>query len=260
MRLAVVAAIAWVLLPLSLGAQQLDPVRAPAAPLELEAAAGYEHLTAGLPAWRTGSLSIDAPGRPWGSAYGTILATDRFALSDMQLLGGVAFRLGPRWVLTTEASASPTHEVLPTWSVGMDAARVLSGGWVLHGGVARTEYTTVGTSLGTATVERYWGSYRAGYTAYLAKLDGQAIVVSNRLALDRYYGVDEQSRLGLSLALGREIDGQGAQVVTLATRSVGVSARHWLNAAWAITADVTWASEGNAYNRIGTRAGLRRRL
>jgi YaiO family outer membrane protein len=259
MRRTLLAAAAGVLLSRTLGAQQLEP-GAPAPPLELEAAAGYEHLTAGLPAWRTGSLGIEAPGRSWGSAYGTVVATDRFALSDVQLLAGVAVRLGPRWVMTTEASASPTHEVLPTWSVGMDAARVLSGGWVLHGGLTRTDYTTVGATLGTATVERYWGNYRAAYTAYLAKLDGQAVALNNRLAVDRYYGADQRSRLGLSLALGREVEGQGPQVVTLTTRSVGVLGRHWLNPAWAITVDVTWASEGDAYNRIGTRAGLRRRL
>jgi YaiO family outer membrane protein len=259
MRLTLLGAVAVALLARTLWAQQPEP-GAPAPPLELEAAAGYEHLTAGLPAWRTGSLGIEAPGRSWGSAYGTVLATDRFALRDVQLLAGVAFRLGPRWVVTPEASASPTHEVLPTWSLGVDAARVLSGGWVLHGGLTRTDYTTVGTTLGTATVERYWGNYRAAYTAYLAKLEGQALALSNRLAVDRYYGADQQSRLGLSLALGREIEAQGPEVVTLATRAVGVSVRHWLNPAWAITADVTWTSEGDAYNRIGTRAGLRRRL
>jgi YaiO family outer membrane protein len=259
MRRAMLVPAAFVL-PVYLSAQEPDVARAPDSPVELEASAGYEHLTAGLPVWRAGSVSIDAPRRPWGAAYGTILATDRFALRDVQLLGGVAFRLGPHWVLTTEASASPTHEVMPTWSVGMDAARVLGGGWVAHTGLTRTDYTMVGTTLGTATVERYWGSYRAAYTIYLEKLDGESPVVSNRLALDRYYGADEQSRLGLSLALGREIEGQGAEVVKLAARSVGVSARHWLNGAWAITADVTWASEGNAYSRIGTRGGLRRRL
>lgn len=259
MRRTLLAAAAGVLLSRTLGAQQPE-ASAPAPPLELEAAAGYEHLTAGLPAWRTGSLGIEAPGRSWGSAYGTVLATDRFALRDVQVLGGVAFRLGPRWVVTTEASGSPTHEVLPTWSVGMDAARVLRGGWVLHGGLTRTDYTTVGTTLGTATIERYWGDYRAAYTAYVAKLDGQALVLNNRLAVDRYYGVDQRSRLGLSLALGREVEGQGPEVVTLAIRSISVSARHWLNPAWAVTADVIWVSEGDAYNRIGTRAGLRRRL
>jgi YaiO family outer membrane protein len=229
-------------------------------PAEIEATAGYEHLSAGLPAWRSASLHVDGPREPWGTAYGEVAATDRFARQDVQIVAGGVLRLGSVWALSAEGSLSPSHEVLPTWTAGVEAARVLGSGWVVRGGLRRTEYTAATTTLGTITLERYWAGFRAAYTLYGAKLSGASLAVAHRLGLDRYWGADERSRVGAWFAWGEEVESQGAQVLRLSTRSVAVSARYWITPQWALVADASWTRQGDAYSRVGTRAGLRRRL
>lgn len=227
---------------------------------EIELGGSRENLSNNQPDWR--SLSLDAAHHfaPRQTLYGGLRATERFGLDDTELWAGYYHPLSADWTSLVEASASDTHRVLAKYSVFGQLSRRLPYGWVLGAGVRHSEYTGSGVNLLVLDAERYWGSFRAGYTLYAGRPEGAQTGVSHRLALNYYYG--ERSFVGLSVADGREVENVGPPVGVVVTDvfNVTLSGRHWITPAWALAWDLVSHEQGRLYRREGLRVGLRHRF
>src|SRR5262245_29094081 len=172
------------------GAVLLGLLVAPAAAVEAEAGATYEHLTNDQPDWRSLYLDASQTFAPRQTLYGTVRETERFALRDVELAAGYAHPFGAKWTTVIEASYSPDHNVLPESSVFGQLFREAGGGWVFNGGARFNTYTGSDARTLSAGVERYIGHYRVAYTYYNGKPEDASAASSHRVGFDYYYFED----------------------------------------------------------------------
>jgi len=139
--------------------------------------------------------------------------------------------------------------------------RELGSGFALSTGLKGSRYDTgagaTATGLGTLGLERYWAAYRIAWTGYVAAVE-RSWSLSNRIALDRFYG--EENRIGIALAAGRELESSGARVLSTPVLGASVGGRHGLGGGWAVTYEGSLQRQGEYYTRAGGRLGLRRRF
>jgi len=239
----------------------LVAVPAAAGEAEMEAGATYEHLTNDKPHWRSIYLDAMQTFAPRQTLYGTVRATERFDLRDLELAGGYAHPFGTKWTGVIEASYSPDHNVLAEHSEFVQAYYAAGAGWVLNAGARFSSYTDSDARVLTAGVERYFGHYRAGYTYYNGKPEEAGSASSHRLSFDYYY-FEERSRVGVAVSWGREVENVGPPtgIVTSDVRSISIVGRHWLTPDWAIAWEIGTHEQGDLYRRTGGRLGLRHRF
>lgn len=224
-----------------------------------EAEVGFSHyaLSNGYANWD--SAYVDAAHRFGArhSLYGELQQARRFGLTDREVSGGYYQPLGDNWTALVEASASAEHNFLAQRSLFGQLQAALGGGWDVQAGFRHSAYTQTTTDLTVLTGERYWGSWRAAYHLYLARLQGSGSAPSHVGQLAYYYSGN--SSVTLSVARGRQAEslGPGLGVLLLDVRNVSLSGRHWLSPAWAVSFEALTESQGNLYTRKGIRLGLR---
>jgi YaiO family outer membrane protein len=230
----------------------------PAGALEMEAGFSHEELTKDRPDWNSLYLEAAHDFAPRQTLYGLLREVERFDLRDTEIAAGYYHPLGANWTALIEASHSPDHNVLPRGSVLGHLSWAAGSGWVLSGGMRFNEYALNDTRVLMAGVERYFGSYRAGYTLYNGKPEGESSASSHRLSFDRYYD-GERSRIGVGVTWGREIEyvGPPAGVIVSDVRAFSLLGRHWLSRDWAVTWELGTHEQGDLYRRTGGRLGLR---
>ncbi len=97
--------------------------------------------------------------------------SERFGLEDATYGLHGAYPLLERTQLYSEVSYSPTHDVLPANSTYLQVGQGLAAGFGILAGIRRVEYTESLVHIGDVTLERYFGNFRAAYTAYPAHSD-----------------------------------------------------------------------------------------
>jgi YaiO family outer membrane protein len=229
--------------------------------LELEGGLTHEQLTNDRPDWN--SLYVEAAHdfAPRQTLYGLLRETERFDLRDSEIAAAYYHPFDADWTGLIEASYSPNHNVLPEASVLGHLSWAAGSGWVLSGGTRFSEYTQNGTRVVMGGVERYFGSYRAAYTLYNGKPEGESSASSHRLAFDYYY-YGERSRIGVAVTWGREVEyvGPPTGIIVSDVRAFALLGRHWLTPAWALTWELGTHEQGDLYRRTGGRLGLRHRF
>lgn len=247
----------WLLL-LVLAAPLAARAEAPA-PQATQAEAGFSHyaLTNGYANWDSAYLDAAHQIGERQSIYGEVQQARRFNLVDREVSGGYYHPLTQRLTGLIEASASPEHNYLPQHSVFGQLQAALGDGWDVQAGLRHSAYTQSSTNVTKLTGERYWGSFRAAYHLYLARLQGSGTAPSHVGQLAWYYS--DHSNVTLAVARGRQAEsvGPGLGVLLVDVRSVSLSGRHWLNPAWAVSYEALSESQGNLYTRKGVRLGLR---
>lgn len=232
-----------------------------ASALELEGGLTHERLTNDRPDWN--SLYVEAAHdfAPRQTLYGLLRETERFNLRDTEIAAAYYHPLAANWNGLIEASYSPDHNVLPETSILGHLSWVAGSGWVLSGGVRFSEYTETGTRVAMGGVERYFGRYRAAYTLYNGKPEGESSASSHRLTFDYYYH-GERSRIGVAVTWGREVEyvGPPTGIIVSDVRAFALLGRHWLTPSWALTWDLGTHEQGDLYRRTGGRLGLRHRF
>lgn len=224
---------------------------------EFELGASGESLSNGFAGWRSIYLEGFHQFGERRVVYGTLRETRRFGLTDSEVQGGFGYPLGETWTLQSEASLSPTHNVLPNYSVLGQLQKILPHGWNLQAGIRHSEYSRFNTDVAIITAERYWNRFRGAYSLYLARLDGGSTVPNHVVQFDYYYG--ERNSIGIVVANGREIAdlGPGGALIT-DVRSYVLRGRHWIGSDWAISFEALHHEQGGLYARQGARVGLRR--
>ena len=230
----------------------------PAGALELEGGVTHERLTNDRPDWNSVYLEAAHHFAPRRTLYGLLRETERFDFRDTEIAAAYYHPLDAKWTGLIEASYSSDHNVLPESSVLGHLSWAPGGGWVLSGGLRFSEYTDNGARVAMGGVERYFGSYRAAYTLYNGKPEGESSASSHRVALDRYYQ-GERSRIGVAVTWGREVEyvGPPTGIIVSDVRALVLLGRHWFSTAWALTWDLGTHEQGDLYRRTGGRLGLR---
>jgi YaiO family outer membrane protein len=229
--------------------------------LDAEAGVTHENLTNGRDAWKSVYLEAARQFAPRQTLYGTVRETERFGFKDSEVMLGYSQPFGANLTALVEGSYSSQHNVLAENSLYGQLAWAFGSGWVTSGGARHSEYTTSGVNMLVGNLERYWSSFRAGYTVYNGRPEGSGSATAQRLSLDHYYD-GEKSRIGVSIAWGREVENQGPPtgIITSDIRDLTVTGRHWLNNSWAVSWDAWRHEQGDLYTRTGGRLGLRYRF
>jgi YaiO family outer membrane protein len=231
-----------------------------AAALEGEVGLSHEQLTNNRPDWASYYVEGSHTYRPRQTLYGALRETSRFDLTDTDLMIGYYHPLAAQWTGLLEASVSPDHNILPKSTVLGELSWQAGHGWNLALGLRHTEYAATETNLVIGTVERYWSSFRAGYSAYNNHPEGAGSATANRVVFDYFYG--ERNRIGAGIVWGREVENVGPPigVTTTDVRGANIYGRHWFAPSWALTWEALTHEQGDLYRRQGFRLGLRRQF
>lgn len=227
--------------------------------LALEAEAGFSHekLSNNNADWNSAYVEAAHTFAPRQTVYAALREVERFDLKDSQVEAGYYQPLSPRLAGHIEGNASPEHNMLPKGSLFGELALQLDAGWVASGGVRKSEYTATSARVITASLERYFGRFRALYTMNNGKPEDAGSATGHRIGLDYYYA-GERSRVGVSATWGREVENiPPTGVLTSDVRALNIYGRHWVSPAWAITGELGTHEQGSFYRRTGGRLGLR---
>jgi len=112
-----------------------------------------------------------------------------------------------------------------------------------------TSRLIVALDLGSMTLERYVGRYRAAYVVYVSRLGGGETSASHRVHGDLYYG-RLSSSVGLSVSAGEEVENvPPLDVVRTPVRAVAVVGRQWLTPRWFVVYDTLIHEQRTFYTR-----------
>ena len=126
-------------------------------------------------------------------------------------------------------------------------------------GLRHRSYADRHLNVVTLTGDKYFGDYYAAWTTYISKLEDADTNFANQLRVDRYYRGD--NRVGLLFAVGKETESVGQdQFIESDTLSIVFTGLHRFTPKWAVTWDLIYHDQDDAYQRGGFRVGLRREL
>ena len=233
---------------------------APAKWTELEIGFSYGKLNNGYDNWRSVYVSGQSEFGPGKGVYGTLSKVERFAESDRELLAGAYMPLGGRFSGVVEGSVSDVHLLQPKYSALGQVSYQTESGWGASVGLRHTDYNDYGLNVKSATVERYWGSYRAAYTYTVSNLAYHPeSATSNYFQANYYYG--ERNNVGLSYTSGHDVFVYQDFAPTISdTRSIALSGAHWVTKDWAITHELVYHQQDDYYIRKGISLGFRYRF
>ena len=243
--------------PLAALAQLTPPA---ARPTEIEFGVMPQHLSGSQPDWREYYLDFSRRFGERKTLYGSLRETERFGRGDTQGVLGGYYPLSARVTGVLEGGASPTHNVLPQWWLFGQLEFNLGSGWGIHAGARHTEYDAALVNMGTLTLERYFGNFRAAYTLYESWLQGAGAASAHRFALG--YTYTDENQIGVAFAHGREAENVGPPrgVLTSDVTSWAIYGRHWFTRELAVSFEALQHRQGDLYTRRGARLGLRYRF
>jgi len=222
---------------------------------ELELSARQDWLDNGFDNWRSQRLdyaSTQPEGLGW---YGALLREQRFGEWDQGAEAGAVIPLDENWTLQSEIGYQPSPYFLPEWHADARLQRRLPAGFLGAASVRRTEYETTRVDRLALSAERYWNSWRAGYTLNVTDVANAGTPIGHDLALDYYYA--GLSYAGLRLTVGEEEAVEEQQLITSDVRAISLQGRHWLDRNWALTWELGHHRQGDYYTRRWLQLGLR---
>ncbi len=222
--------------------------------------ASYEDLSGGRPAWRGATVGIERRLAARRRMYAGLHLEERFDRRDEQVALAYVDRLNDVWSYSVSGDVSPHAEVLPEWSLVLEAGRALPGGRSIGFRARHASYATVDVESLAASIEQYLDWFRVAYTLNAVKpsrIDDPSLGHALRIARD--YGRD--SHVTLALGYGEEAESIAPSVVHVTDiRSVSLNGVHWRSAAWGFSWEAGWYEQGDLYNRMRIRLGLEHRF
>jgi YaiO family outer membrane protein len=228
-------------------------------PIEAEVSGTYEALTNGFSPWTRVEANASKKFSDKKVLFGSIARTRRFSLSDTELVAGTYIPVKEKWLLQFEGGGSPTHRILPQYTMLTGLGRELGRGFVANGAYRFTRYNPAKINMGLFTVEKYISRYRAGYTLYVSHLVDGGTSVSHATSYSYYY--KDRSSITLGLSEGKELENIGAAgVLETTTRGLTLGGRHEVTRKWSVSYDLNYNKQQNIYIRKGARLGVRYRF
>lgn len=213
----------------------------------------YENLSNNQPSWNDYSLRLN---KKFGSRRmldAAVTEARRFDRSDTQFSGMYSLPLTAKLNGSIEGNLSPTHHILPRYSVGGTLQYELSRGWLGHGGLKTTEFNDVRVNQGLLMVEHYFSNFSVALAARPSRAFGST-ANSTELRGGYYYG--ERNSVSLSLSGGREATNTGTGVVLTDVETVALFGRHWLSRNWSANYAIGHTRQGDFYTRNGITLGI----
>jgi YaiO family outer membrane protein len=220
---------------------------------QTELGASYNLLSRGKGYWRSEFLSVERQFAAHESVYANYLQMERFLLNDEQFLLGAYYPQTPNLILNLEGDFSPYALVLARDSLMSSFQWIFYPSWSFTGGYRHSDYVTGPLQQTFATLEHYFADFRAAYT-FRATEAFYAIQYGQRFDFSYFY--QDSSFLTMTFSTGAEIGGFQGTVYN--TQYFGLRGRHWLDQNWAISWDLAFSQQGNAYSRGGVGLGIRR--
>lgn len=221
--------------------------------------ASYEDLSGGRPSWRGATVGIDHRLDERRRVLAGLHLEERFNTQDEQFSAAYAERLNDDWSWSIAGDVAPDAEVLPEWSLAVEAGRALPGGRSLGLRARHASFATVDVDSLAATFEQYFEMLRVAYTLNAAKPTAIDTSFGHSLRFAHDYGRD--SHLTLALGYGEEAETIAPGVVQVTdVRNVSLSGLHWRSAAWGFSWETGWYEQGDLYDRIRIRLGLEHRF
>jgi YaiO family outer membrane protein len=237
------------------------PEAAPSpAKTEVEIGTMPQWLTNGRGIWREYYVDMLHRYGERNVVYGALRETQRFGQNDTQGVLGTYYALTRQLTAFLEASGSPTHNVLPNYTVAGQLGYNWSNGWGVYAGMRHTDYTSTLVNTSTLLIERYFGNFRAAYAWNQSWLPGAGSSAMHAVTLNYYYG--DNSQASIALANGREVENVGPPtgVVSSGVTSASVNGRHWFTRDYALSYEVFYQNQPAFYAQAGVRLGLRFRF
>lgn len=234
------------------------PVPAPDnAKTEVEVGTMPQWLTNGRGTWQEYYVDLLHRYGKNDVVYGTLRETRRFGQNDTQAVVGTYTALSPRVIAVLEASGSPTHNVLPTWSASGQLGYLFDGGWGVYAGMRHTDFPGAQVNTALFLIERYFGNFRAAYALNESWLSGSGAAPMHAVTLNYYYG--NRNQLTLAVANGREVENVGPPqgVISSNVTSASFNGRHWVTRDFAVSYEVFYQNQAAFYAQTGVRLGLR---
>lgn len=223
---------------------------------QLEVGASRDNLDHGYQDWHSTYLEGAWTWAPRQVVYAQLRETERFGRRDSEGLAGVYLPLSAPVLALVEGAVSPTHEVLPRWSLLGQIELQVVRGFNLQLGARHTEYQQVGMNQAIVGGEYYVGNFRLLYTYYRSRLEGADPTGAQRAGFSYYY--DDRSHVGLSGSAGDEAESQAPGVVILSrVRSIGLAGRHGFTHHWGLSWELARTDVVDRYTRTTLRAGVR---
>lgn len=222
---------------------------------ELELSARQDWLDSGFDNWRSQRLdyaSTQPEGLGW---YGALLREQRFGEWDQGVEAGAVIALDDNWTLQPEIGYQPSPYFLPEWHADLRLQRRLPAGFLGAASIRRTEYETTRVDRLALSAERYWNSWRAGYTLNVTDVANAGAPIGHDLALDYYYA--GLNYAGLRLTVGEEEAVEEQRLITSDVRALSLQGRHWLDNRWALTWEIGHHRQGDYYTRRWLQLGVR---
>jgi YaiO family outer membrane protein len=227
---------------------------------EIEAGTSYESLTNGYPAWKSYYLDAVYQSDDMRIYHFNLKNVERSKIHDYQVTGGIYKRLNRQMAGVLELSFSATGRVLADRAIFGQIQTEIGNGTILHFGHRYRAYEHTNVNISSITLEKYYRDYRASYTLLKSSIPGSGLQTSHNLQLNKYY--NDRSTVGLSLAVGKEVDLDlpSQNVLHFDTRSLAIIGRHWLDRSRAISYVFNIHRQGDSYTRRGLTVGIRRQF
>jgi YaiO family outer membrane protein len=225
---------------------------APAAPrVTVEVSAGQHQLSTGGDPWREQELSLRYRHSTRTGGGVTAERLERFGLEDQRVAASLSTGLGRRVTLGGDGEMSPTHRVIARHGASGFAHLSLPAGWGVEVRGSTRAFADATVLGGALTVERYWGPFRAAYSATPVRLDDRRPATTHGARLTRFFG--ERSALTLMLAAGEGVEALSASGPLVAPlRSVGL----WGDLPLARRLALTYAADVTRHGTLFTRRDL----
>jgi YaiO family outer membrane protein len=223
-------------------------------PLRLELGSSHESASAGA-AWRQTDAALRWDFAARSVAEATWRSVRRFGHTDVEYGALLAWQLQAGWGATVAATRSADALLLPRSSVRAELTHELGHGVVLGASVQQRRYATLESRAAGLNLEHYSAAGRLAASAITTAIDGAPRSAAWRVQFDRDLGPGR--RLGLLVAKGREVEGNGVGVFAAQrVESYRLLGRWPLSAHWALNGDFGTQRQGDAPRRSGGRIGV----
>lgn len=212
------------------------------------------HLGRGQSNWDDVAIHLSRRWSPRDGVEAGIARTYRFGADDTELRIHGSRALAADLTGTLQASASPTHRVLPRGSVGGALAYEVAPAWLLHGGLRHITYDATGVTQGRFGAERYLGGFSVlGTWSPAQALGRRTASYETRVS---WFGNNGAS-VALLLATGDEATLVGTgQVAVADVRTVALFGRQPMDKRLWLTWSASRTGQGGFHTRAGGAIGV----
>lgn len=187
--------------------------------------AGHEDLSTDLPSWNHQFLRLDWERSQEQSYFAEIAHDERYGESDSRLALGGEWDLADNWSAGIALSLSPDSQLQPEDAFSLNSGRIFARGWGFDLRLGHRRYSNATVSMYTATMERYFGDYRAAYGVNVSRLHGSGDSLAHVASIGWY--PNQQWGLALMLSAGEEAEVIGtAEVLETEVESLTLTGRY----------------------------------